>query len=582
MSCKFIVSLSRLRKSSVESVENTNSFDSFKEYLHIERQVEIELRKLLREINAKQGKCLVLLCGSAGDGKSHLISYLKNSDCEGLLEDYEPYNDASESREPTLTSIDTLAEKLAAFNDDNYQIEDGTKIIVAINLGTLNNFIESDKGKKFSKLREYVESNGIFAGYVQEENYIEGSVFQHVSFSDYQVFSLDEDSQGNVKIETTFLEELFEKIFRKSEENPFYRAYLNDATCSKCQRCPVRHNFEFLSDKSIQKALIHRIVEVVIKDKAIVSTREVLNLLYDLIVPPDFNENKINMGSSDIQYLTNYINWTTPMLLDEFEDISTFINSIRKHDVLKRRSDKSDYEAMRFHSLENIENIFASSTQGTPYQLLNNLTNVFVLGGIKPELKKIIYRFVVRLNALKNIPDDSRLDDFIRFLYYQNSGNEKKLAELYNATKKAVMAWDGQFEDDCICIDDTNDQLWIVEQLQLKSAINKNAVQVSGSIQRFFPTLNLKFKKDFGGNEENEKINIDFALYELISDMKDGYRPTLQDKNRHADFVSFVQRLIDFGNKDTKILLIPKDNDQDYKMIFEESDFGYEFKVVGA
>lgn len=100
MSCKFIGQLSRLRKLSAESVENTNTFDLFKEYLHVERQVEIELRDLLRNINANQEKCLVLLCGSAGDGKSHLISYLKNSDAEGLLNNFEPYNDATESSEP--------------------------------------------------------------------------------------------------------------------------------------------------------------------------------------------------------------------------------------------------------------------------------------------------------------------------------------------------------------------------------------------------------------------------------------------------------------------------------------------------
>lgn len=44
MSCEFIIQLSKLRKSSAESVENTSAFDSFKEYLHVERQVELELR----------------------------------------------------------------------------------------------------------------------------------------------------------------------------------------------------------------------------------------------------------------------------------------------------------------------------------------------------------------------------------------------------------------------------------------------------------------------------------------------------------------------------------------------------------
>ena len=44
MNCKFVAQLSRLRKLSAESVENTSMFDSFKEYLHVERQVEMELR----------------------------------------------------------------------------------------------------------------------------------------------------------------------------------------------------------------------------------------------------------------------------------------------------------------------------------------------------------------------------------------------------------------------------------------------------------------------------------------------------------------------------------------------------------
>lgn len=50
MACEFIMQLSKLRKSSAESVENTNAFNHFKEYLHVERHVEIELRKLAESI----------------------------------------------------------------------------------------------------------------------------------------------------------------------------------------------------------------------------------------------------------------------------------------------------------------------------------------------------------------------------------------------------------------------------------------------------------------------------------------------------------------------------------------------------
>lgn len=579
MACDFIVQLSKLRKLSAESVENTNEFDSFKEYLHVKRHVEIEFRELLRQINSCQNKCLVLLCGSAGDGKSHLISYLRNSDSKGLLVDYEPYNDATESSEPTLTSIDTLAEKLKAFDDEHFSIEDGKKMIIAINLGTLNNFIESSKGKKFSKLHDYVESNGIFSSYAQAAGYQDGSIFQHISFSDYQVFSL-----GKNGIETEFLEDLFEKVFRQSEENPFYNSFIHDCTCSKCQRCPVRHNYTFLSDPVHQKVVILKIVQAVIMDKTIVSTREVMNLLYDLIVHPEFDETKISVGTSDTQYLTDYIQWTTPMLLNEFNDISPLLNDIKSHDILKIRDCMADDQTTRFHAAENIEKTFHAATAGSPYAVLHDITNVSEIGGKKPELKKSIYRFIVRLNEMNGLlprnDQQERLDEYIQYLYHQNSGSEKKLGKLYDATKRAVLNWDAQFDDDSICIDDTNEHFWVIEQLPLRSVIDKNTAQTPGSIQRFSPVLRLKFQRELASRSEEAEIRIDFALFELIANMREGYRPTVQDKNRHTDFVSFVQRLIEFGNKDRRVTLIPKDSDKKYKIIFEETDFGYEFKVV--
>ena len=168
MGCKFVEQLARLRKLSAESVDNTNAFDEFKEYIHVERPVERELRNLLRKLNKTPQKRLVLLCGSAGDGKSHLLSYLKNVDSEKLLEDYELYNDATESSAPNLTSIDTLAEKLQDYDDEHYLIDNGKKMILAINLGTLSNFIESEKGKRFSALKQYVDGNDIFDGFADE------------------------------------------------------------------------------------------------------------------------------------------------------------------------------------------------------------------------------------------------------------------------------------------------------------------------------------------------------------------------------------------------------------------------------
>lgn len=580
MACKFISELSKLRKLSMESVENTASFDAFKKYLHVLRPVEIELRDLLNKVNAVNKKTLILLCGSAGDGKSHLISYLRNADSEHLLDSFELYNDATESSAPQLTSIDTLAEKLAPFNDENYATDDGFKMILAINLGTLNNFIESEKGKAFSILKKYVEANEIFSTYVRPNTYQENSVFQHVSFSDYQVFTLNSTGVG-----TAYLEALLEKVFRQSEENPFYKAYADNGSCTLCQKCPVRHNFEFLSDPVHQKAVINKIVEVVIKDKAIVSTREILNLLYDILVHPDFDYNMMcKAATSETKYLTKYIQCTTPMLMYEFDDISPLINAIRKHDLLRDRQADMDVDMTRFHSLENIYETFMGATSQTPYAKLNDTTKIAVLGGIKPDLKKLVYRFIVRTKDLKGAypatAQKQLFEEYIQYLYYQHSGNEKKLAKLYDATKKAVLSWDGQFDSDNICIDDSNEKFWVLEQLLIQPAIYKTQPPSTGEVLRFATALKLRFKNSNSAELQTAEISMDYALFEMISAMREGYRPTIQDKNKHTDFVSFVQRLIEFGNKATRIILIPKDNEHDYKVVFEKNDFGYEFKVV--
>ena len=580
MACKFISELSKLRKLSMESVENTASFDSFKKYLHVLRPVELELRDLLNKVNAVNKKTLILLCGSAGDGKSHLISYLRNADSEHLLDTFELYNDATESSAPQLTSIDTLAEKLAPFNDENYATDDGFKMILAINLGTLNNFIESEKGKAFSILKKYVEANEIFSTYVRPNTYQENSVFQHVSFSDYQVFTLNSTGVG-----TAYLEALLEKVFRQSEENPFYKAYADNGSCTLCQKCPVRHNFEFLSDPIHQKAVINKIVEVVIKDKAIVSTREILNLLYDILVHPDFDYNMMcKAATSETKYLTKYIQCTTPMLMYEFDDISPLINAIRKHDLLRDRQADMDVDMTRFHSLENIYETFMGATSQTPYAKLNDTTKIAVLGGIKPDLKKLVYRFIVRTKDLKGAypatAQKQLFEEYIQYLYYQHSGHEKKLAKLYDATKKAVLSWDGQFDSDNICIDDSNEKFWVLEQLLIQPAIYKTQPPSTGEVLRFATALKLRFKNSNSAELQTAEISMDYALFEMISAMREGYRPTIQDKNKHTDFVSFVQRLIEFGNKATRIILIPKDNEHDYKVVFEKNDFGYEFKVV--
>lgn len=200
--CKLVDELNRLRKSSRDSIDGIGDFGDFKKYMHISRNVEEELIEILHKIEVSGRKSLVLLCGSAGDGKSHLLSYLKND--LKLLDNYVVYNDATESSAPSKTAIETLSEALQGFSDKNLD-QPGKNFILAINLGVLSNFVESTYGEAFKQLREYVINSNILTNQLDEKGYEKNSAFQHVSFSDYHMYNLTMHKECNAGAPDAYL-----------------------------------------------------------------------------------------------------------------------------------------------------------------------------------------------------------------------------------------------------------------------------------------------------------------------------------------------------------------------------------------
>ena len=77
--CPLVDELKRLKKSSSEAVDNDEEFSPFKMYMHIHRSLEDDLIKKIEQAKESIGKSLILVCGNVGDGKSHVISYLKHT-----------------------------------------------------------------------------------------------------------------------------------------------------------------------------------------------------------------------------------------------------------------------------------------------------------------------------------------------------------------------------------------------------------------------------------------------------------------------------------------------------------------------
>ncbi|MGL5693231.1 MAG: DNA phosphorothioation-dependent restriction protein DptF, partial [Peptostreptococcaceae bacterium] len=274
-----IEELSMLKESSKEAVEGLNVFTDFKRYMHVDRNAQTELENIIMEASTSNKAQLILVCGSVGDGKSHIISYFKNK-YPDVISKFVLHNDATESLEPNKTSMDTLNDLLENFNDENIE-NSNEKVILAINLGTLNNFIDSDYGDKFTKLREFVDDKKILEKSIEDNSFNSNENIQFVNFSDYSLFTLKDE-----KVESEYIKSLLKKITDKSEYNVFYESYKRNCnSCKNNMACPIKANYELVSEDTVQNAIVDLLVQCIIKNKIIISTRALLNFLYDLLVP---------------------------------------------------------------------------------------------------------------------------------------------------------------------------------------------------------------------------------------------------------------------------------------------------------
>jgi DNA phosphorothioation-dependent restriction protein DptF len=279
--CKFKKTLEMLKESSRAAVIDGahGTFDSAKRYLHLERPVEKKLREILRSASEAPGTQLVLLCGNVGDGKSHLITRLRETDPD-LLSSFVIQNDATESSRWDATNIDELRNVLASHSNTNLP-EGSQKTLIAINLGTLNNFILAESNNGFSQLREFVEKKKILeTGELTDNSFLTDSPFQFVSFCDYSLFDITREGPVSDLIENALA-----RIVKEDKRNPFHAAL-----CQDCENtaigCPIRNNYLLMRREMVRTRLSSMLIECIVKHHQIISVRALYNLIYDILIPP--------------------------------------------------------------------------------------------------------------------------------------------------------------------------------------------------------------------------------------------------------------------------------------------------------
>ena len=543
--------LSKLSASSKEVVESLEEMDYFKQYMHVDRTIQDQLLDMIKKSSQVEGCQLILLCGSVGDGKSHLLSYLKSKNKE-LLDEFEFHNDATESSDPKLDEIQTLLKVLEDFSDENIN-KSNKKLILAINLGVLNNFIESEEVKSnYTLLKRFIDDSKVFEQDDISENY-ESDKFKLVSFGDYSFYEL---TQYGPK--SDYINNILQKVVSKEYGNIFNKAYLLDKENGLYNSMMV--NYEMLSLDSVRKQVVNLLIKSLVKSKKILSTRDLLIFIYDLLVPSKFEKNKITL----LDLIPNKIFIS--------RESGEYLKIISYEDPINLRSSYIDKLLITLNTANNIEMFLETYFDKEILEQFDRVFEIYKeLNRYSNDAFQIIIRFVFMIGKNEDINKDIYYDKYVQDLYFFNKGELSQYKDLFKKVKFLVYNWNGFAGDNYIYLNKYLNKFNIAEKVYIKESkkgsCSRNSKEV---LERFKKNIVIAFKC----NDKEETLEIDYQLYEKIEQMQEGYCCTRNDKEKLVRFVEFMQRIILHGNMDEEVIIKEKSTKNTF--VLEYNDFGDE------
>lgn len=532
---QFLNTISNISSSSKTSIVNSQEFNKMNEYLHVKRNIEEYLHKALEDLK-KRDRGIIFLVGSVGDGKSHLLSYF-NKLYPHLLSDVYIYNDATESDNPYKTALETLANRLESFEKNEL-----SKMVIAINIGMLHNLKEFlYKQKIDNTIIEAISQSNIFSTEGMDKSQFSKNNVTILSFLNESNFYID-----NGEVFSDFYNKIFEKICSIDESNPFYKSFLEDDGFNRNE--PVYQNYQLILNKEVQKAIIHLLIKIQIENKRIISTRALLNLIHDIIVPDN------GMKEND-SFLVN--------LLFNSYDKSTLLSSMSLQDPITIQDSHLDELNIEIYNALNLQLKCKEIFKERDFEKIQNY--LYLLEGLTHKRK---FEMIVRLHYLFNYKEYESNSFFKYINLIENVNDSSKLKkDILNKIIKTIYQWKGSPKKGFIYNESLKPSTNI--RIGLKFEPKVLDVEVTNKLTIIFT---------FEIQDKEYRIEVDYIIYLLMLKIENGYVLKEKDKIETVMFSEFVDNIINNlkSNKET-IINIPSIN-KTYTL--SEGFLGYQIEEV--
>ena len=539
--------LKALCHGSQEAVQSGTHFSELDQYLHVNRPIDNEVCDHMDDI-LRVGGGILLLVGSAGDGKSHMISYLKSIE---KYQEFVFYNDATEGCSPQISAVDTLKFALKDFRNATLN-ETTSKTVLAVNIGKLQDLVENDEFKEgFAELytiADAIANNDAFYSHPR---------IKVVSFAHRQAFELILDEDIDYPVKSEFMAEILSRITQPVPINPFYKAYLETKATSGTHDVHevVAMNYRLLMHENIRKAIVNLIIEAIVRFKLVLTPREFLDFIYCILVPQkwskygrrsdfftsqlpsllfDSNGGKIQQAISRLDPL-KYSSLLHDNELSKFYASFEFDRSCINSELLDQ--DVVDYYTSTLSQLYN-----ASSGQSER----NNKGNIAVL--------------IFKLNRL--LEYQSYSEPYKKFLkditgYYASKA--AVLREINEMVKMSVPRLYGSYieEPDFVPLNLQGSNYKIFTSLQIPDAdiVPREPFNVE------YPFIfDLYFNTEWDFSTEQIPLKIDFPLYEHMYELRNGKLSSHFDGEKNLQFSNFVRKLSKFSDAKKSLTIVDSDN----------------------
>lgn len=540
-----------LSQHSVDSVQNGKSFTNWDEYMHVDRPIETKLMDKMDEID-KAGGGIVLLVGSAGDGKSHLISRIKQMSDWG---DGSFYNDATASSSPKKTAIDTLKAALVEYKNENLY-KTSKKLVLAINLGKLNALIDDEEFKKDYK--EIVSSTLPIFDDDDTTPPINTDRVKVIMFTDEQVFEFFADSSSDIPVASDFLSNIMEKVVAETIDNPFYAAYTADIASGVSPKDPIILNYELLRIPDVRNTIVQTIIEAIVRYKLIITPREFLDFLYSIIVYPHYDEYKEKK---------DFFEALLPSLLYCGSE-NMIQKAISKLDPLKQSSTEHDKQLSVLFTSYSIPPTYLTEQQvsALPAELLKRTNEFYANNGRDIERTT---KFVFRLKHLISYHTESEVyKSYLALLKGIFNKDVHKMKEIYDVVAKAIPRHYGSYyeKSNMVPLNIQGGRYRLFGSLQLKPEPVK-----SYHSESYKNEFLMRFDMSWKFPDKPVSLRMDFQLYSYLNELNRGKLALSYENEKDLTFSRFVRMLVEKCNCEQEVTVVRSDTGV---LELSESSFG--------